>query len=361
MIERVYDALKGILFVQFPQNSLGQALIYDRPIKNFFIGTRSVVPNDISIIIHSNSISEEDYAFGYRKVQYNFDVVLYCMGDDVESVTRYSTEGARIIRNILTQHKRIWIMDLCPICNRLPTNPVHFFSDSTHTNIFGSYGDNSGPYGPAATAYNQFLLNWYETHKSTSAPGNIASVNLISGGSGYSIAPGVSFINGGSGSGGGTAYTLLTGSSVASIVLTGNGSLYTTDPQVIFSGSCTTGAVATTIISTPSPAGIAAASFLSVLSSIQSTGIFPPGIDINMQARFNAILASNVSPIREVYDVQLKTITPTTEAQNQGLLSKSTFSLTMSEILPVYAFGPNYTGSNTNYDPKKAYDLHGRS
>jgi len=359
MTERIYDALRGILYVQFPQNSLNQALIYDRPIKNWFVGTRTIVPNDISILIHGNSVSEEDYSFGYRKLTYNFDIVLYLMGEDPEIVTRYSTEGARIIRNILTQHKRIWVMDLCPICNKLPTNPVHFFSDATHTAIFGSYGDQTGPYGPAGTAYNAFLTNWQETHYSLSNPGNVAIVNVVNGGSGYVSAPSVSFINGGSGSSGASAYALLTGSSVLSITLSSNGTQYTATPQVVFSGSCTTGAVATAIISAPSTAGMGAAAFQTVLSSIKSTGIFPPGVDLNMQARFNSILNSNVNPIRIVYDVQLKSFTPTTEAQASQLLSKSTFSISMSEIVPVYNFGPNYTGSTSSYNPYKAIDLHG--
>ena len=361
MTERIYDAIKGILYVQFPQNSQGQALIYDRVIKNWFVGARGVVPNDLSIIIHGNTVSEEDYSFGYRKLTYNFDITLYCMADDVELVTRYSTEGARIIRNILTQHKRIWVMDVCPICNKLPTNPVHFFSDPIHTSIFGSYGDLTGPYGPAGTAYSNFLTHWQETHYSLTNPGSIATVNISYGGLGYSAPPSVSFINGGSGSSGAAAYTNLTGSTVSSIVITNVGTQYTAIPQIIFSGSCTTGAVATAIISAPSAAGMAAAAFQSVLSSIQSTGTYPPGIDINMQSRFNAILASNVNPIRIVYDVQLKSFTPTTEAQNQQLLSKSTFSISMSEIVPIYAFGPNYSGSTSAYNPYKAYDLHGGS
>jgi len=359
MTERIYDALRGILFVQFPQNSLGQALVYDRPIKNWYLGTRNVVPNDLSIVIHGNTVNEEDYSFGYRKVTYSFDIVFYCMADDVESVTRYSTEGSRIIRNILTQHKRIWVMDVCPICNKLPTNPVHFFSDSTHTAIFGSYGDLTGPYGPAGVAYSNFLTNWQETHYSLTNPGSIATINLISGGLGYATPPSISFLSGGSGSSGASAYTVLTGSTVASINITNVGTQYTANPQIVFSGSCTTGAIATAVISAPSQAGMAAAAFQYVLSNIQSTGTFPAGADINMQTRFNAILASNVNPIRIVYDVQLKSFTPTTEAQAPQLLSKSTFNISMSEIVPVYAFGPNFSGSTSSYNPYKAYDLHG--
>jgi len=80
-------------------------------------------------------------------------------------------------------------------------------------------------------------------------PGGIGSIALTSGGSGYAVAPTVSF-TGGSGSGAAATATLGTGATagqVVSLTLTAAGSGYSSVPTIVFTGANTTAATATAI------------------------------------------------------------------------------------------------------------------
>ena len=53
MVEKIYDTLKGILYNDLPKDAIGNVVIYDRPVRNWFIGDRDVKPANLSIMIYS--------------------------------------------------------------------------------------------------------------------------------------------------------------------------------------------------------------------------------------------------------------------------------------------------------------------
>jgi hypothetical protein len=276
---------------------------------------------------------------------------VYAGGDNQIMTLKIATEASRIIRNILNQHKRMWVMDLCPICNKLPTSPEHFFVDSAHTNIFGVYGTEMGPTGPAGAAYNDFRSTWYRTHPTFTTPGNITQIQVTASGSGYSAAPGVQIVGGGFGASGAHATASLSGNAVSSITITNNGAQYTAIPTVAFSGGGGAGAAAVASLNKPDNAGIASAAFYGVLRDYKN-GIIPSTLSTAQLQNFNNIVRDGVFPIRILFDVQVQSVTPTDEAVDKSLYSLSEISLKCKELLPVERFGPNFSGSI--YNPQEA-------
>lgn len=351
MTERIYDALKAVLYIEFPKNNQGMPVIYDRVVKNWFTGDRQVVPDDVSIIFKASSVSESDDFYGYRKLEYNFSILLQSAGSDQITTLRLATEGARIIRNVLTNHKRIWVMDLCPICGKLPTSPEHYFSDSTHNIIFGTYGLGSGPAGIANDVYNDFITTWLRTHPSGNTPGTVTAIQILTSGSNYVSAPVVTIGTGGNGSSGAVASASITSGSVDSITMIEYGTQYTYAPSVTFIGGGGNSATARAIISAPSPAGIAAAAFNRVYKNY-ANGIIPTSLSVIQKNRFNDLLRDQVLPIREIFDVQINSVTPTNEAIGDAFISTSTIDIKCKELLPITRFGPSISGST--YSPLEA-------
>lgn len=352
MTERIYDAIKAILFLQFPKNSKGVPAIYDRTISNWISGERGVIPDNLSIVISGQQTSESDDFYGYRLIEYSFSVKLYAGGDDADITLRIATEGSRIIRNILNQHKRMWVMDLCPICQKLPTSPEHFFVDDEHTQVFGVYGTESGPTGPAGGIYNSFTSTWLKTHPTSSVPGNLAGFTITNGGGGYASSPTVLISGGGFGASGASAVANVTSGSVYNITVINEGSYYTAIPTVVLSGGGGSGSAATAIIERPSPAGIGVGAFYNILESIRSTSIYPSGLSEVQKNNFYSIIRDGVFPIRLLFDIQITNTTPSDEFVDKALFSTGEISLKMKELLPVEQFGPNFTA--TNYNPQEA-------
>jgi hypothetical protein len=350
MTERIYDALRAILFLEFPKSSRGVPFIYDREIDNWYIGERGVIPDNLTILISGQSVSESDSMYGYRMVDYSFEVKLYASGDDQTLTLRIATEGARIIRNILNNHKRIWVMDLCPICGKLPTSPEHFFVDDEHQGIFGIYGTEFGPTGTAGGIYNDIRSNWYKTHPTLSTPGNVIKINLLTSGSGYSVAPSITITGGGFGATNAEAVADITNDWVSSVTVTNPGTLYTAIPVVTFDTGNPT-ATGRAIISTPTVAGIGAAAFYKILTNFKN-GVTPSSLSPLQISRFNNIIRDGVFPVREIFDVQIASLTPTNEAVDGALASVSTISLKFKELMPIEKFGPNFSGPN--YNPQEA-------
>ena len=60
MVEKIYDTLKGILYNDLPKDAIGNVVIYDRPVRNWFIGDRDVKPANLSIMIYSANLNIKD-------------------------------------------------------------------------------------------------------------------------------------------------------------------------------------------------------------------------------------------------------------------------------------------------------------
>jgi hypothetical protein len=162
MLERVYDTLRGILFYELPKNAKGEAVIFDRPVSGFYIGEAGVKPNAISIVLKGASSPLKDISFGLQEFEHNVTIEISVGADNIETTERVTQEATRIILSILRKHRRIWVVDICPICEKFTLSPAHFTVD--HNDILS-------PYATAVT--NEFNTLWSETH-----PANLSAPTL---------------------------------------------------------------------------------------------------------------------------------------------------------------------------------------
>jgi len=162
MLERVYDTLRGILFYELPKNAKGEAVIFDRPVTGFYIGEAGVKPNAISIVFKGASSPLKDISFGLQEFEHNVAIEVNVGADNIETTERVTQEATRIILSILRKHRRLWVVDICPICEKFTLSPAHFTID--HNNILSSY---------ATTVTNEFNTLWSETH-----PANLSAPTL---------------------------------------------------------------------------------------------------------------------------------------------------------------------------------------
>ena len=160
MLERVYDTIRGILFHELPKNAKGEAVIFDRPISGFYIGDSAVRPNGIAIVLKGASSPLKDISFGLQEYEHNVTIEVNVGADNLETTERVTQEATRILLSILRKHRRIWVVDICPLCEKFTLSPAHFLLD--HNNVLGSY---------ATTVTNEFNTLWSETHPTNlSAP-----------------------------------------------------------------------------------------------------------------------------------------------------------------------------------------------
>ena len=104
---------------------------------------------------------------------------------------------------------------------------------------------------------------------------SVQAVNVVNSGAGYTVAPGVTFSNGGT-SGAGAAATATIGDGVVGLVtITGGGGGYVTNPTVTFSLPKHVGAAATAILDSPIVGG--GVSVTEAIISIGGSSLFFPG------------------------------------------------------------------------------------
>ena len=162
MLERVYDTLRGILFFELPKNAKGEAVIFDRPVSGFYIGEAAVRPNAIAIIFKGASSPLKDISFGLQEFEHNVSIEVNVGADNLETTERVTQEATRVILSILRKHRRIWVVDICPICEKFTLSPSHFVAD--HNDILSSY---------VTSITNEFNNLWNETH-----PANLSAPSL---------------------------------------------------------------------------------------------------------------------------------------------------------------------------------------
>jgi hypothetical protein len=153
MIERIYDTLKALVFHELPKNANGFAVVYDRPILGWYFGDRDIKPSNLSVILNNTSTQIKDIAFGVQEFTYSINISIDAGTDQVENSERLVQEANRLILFALRKHRRMWIMELCPICGKLPLTPIHYTTD--HNNIFSTY---------VSTATNNFNTLWSDSH-----------------------------------------------------------------------------------------------------------------------------------------------------------------------------------------------------
>ena len=160
MVERIYDTLKGILYNDLPKNSKDQVVVYDRPIIGWYFGDRDVKPSSLSLIFYGTSTPLKDVSLGLQEYEHKITIGVDAGADNVELSERLVLEATRLVLSVLRRHRRMWVLEPCPICGKFMLSPRHYAID--HNAIFSSY---------SAAAQTNFDNQWAETHDaSVSAP-----------------------------------------------------------------------------------------------------------------------------------------------------------------------------------------------
>jgi hypothetical protein len=153
MVERIYDTLKGILYNDLPKNAKDQVVVYDRPIIGWYFGDRDVKPSSLSLIFYGTSIPLKDVSLGLQEYEHKITIGVDAGADNVEVSERLVLEATRLVLSVLRRHRRMWVLEPCPICGKFMLSPQHYAID--HTAIFSSY---------SAAAQASFDDQWAETH-----------------------------------------------------------------------------------------------------------------------------------------------------------------------------------------------------
>jgi len=156
MLEQVYETIRGILFTELPKNSGGNAVVYDRVIKQFLLGDQEVIPEQPAVVIKGSTSKPQKYAQNLYKLTHTITVQTWAQNDTKETAERISQEMAREIFEALLPHKRIWVMVKCPICNKKIMSPLHF--TIAHAVLFAPY---------VTTVETSLTNTWLETHPVT--------------------------------------------------------------------------------------------------------------------------------------------------------------------------------------------------
>jgi hypothetical protein len=133
-------------------------VIYDLPIKKWHCGEFALVGTDTpAVIIKGTSTPISDEVFGAQEYQHKLDIEIYVQAASRGTSERFAQEASRIINDILRNHRRMWVIGICPICLKSTLSPKHFTTD--HNDILSTYVT------AAQTSFNNI---WALTHTSSS-------------------------------------------------------------------------------------------------------------------------------------------------------------------------------------------------
>ncbi len=158
MLEKVFDTIQGILYSDMPKNSAGKVVVYDRPVEHWLIGERQTKPGNISICLYGNSSPLKDITFGYQEFEHTIIVDIDAGADNIDLSERIIQEATRLVLHALRKHRRMWVLDVCPICTKFALSPQHYIID--HNDILAPF---------KASAISDFNTLWNQTH-TNSAP-----------------------------------------------------------------------------------------------------------------------------------------------------------------------------------------------
>jgi len=156
MLERVYDTIKGILYNDLPKNGANQAIVYDRPITNWYLGDRDIIPSSMSVVLYGSTVGPKDKAYGLKEYEHRIQIACYAGNDNQETTERVVQEMARLVKEILLPHRRIWVLELCPFDGLFALSPQHY--SIAHNSIILPY---------ITQAQNNFNTAWGLTHTGT--------------------------------------------------------------------------------------------------------------------------------------------------------------------------------------------------
>ena len=160
MLDRIYDTLRGILFYEMPQDHNGKVIIYDRPITAWYVGERDVKNTNLSVTFKGGKTNIKDIALGMQEFTHNISVEIDAGADNIDLSERLVQETTRIMLTVLRKHRRMWVIEICPICQKFTLSPEHFLI--THGNPANAGDDILSSY--AVLVQSDYDTLWAETH-----------------------------------------------------------------------------------------------------------------------------------------------------------------------------------------------------
>jgi len=159
MLEKIYDTYKGILYNELPKDVNGKVVIYDKPIQNWFVGDREIKPGVVSVTFKNGSTVIKDISLGLQENTHTFDIEISVGASNVDNSEKLAQEASRIFLAALKKHRRVWVVDICPICEKFTLSPSHYLI--SHDTIFN-------PVAIGVTTDYETL--WYQTHPASIPP-----------------------------------------------------------------------------------------------------------------------------------------------------------------------------------------------
>lgn len=162
MLERIYDTIRAIIYHEMPKDHNDRALVFDRPITAWYFGDRAINNTNLSVTFKGGSGDLKDVGLGLQELTYNIAVEVDAGADNAEISERLVQETVRIMLAIMRKHRRIWVVDICPICEKFVISPTHFINE--HSSILSPY---------ITSIESDYETLWYESHPSTIAPNEL--------------------------------------------------------------------------------------------------------------------------------------------------------------------------------------------
>jgi hypothetical protein len=336
MVEKIYDTIRAIIYSEFPLNSQGQPAVYDRQIDSWFFGDRKIQPAALGVVLKGTNSGLKDIGYGFREIEYSIGITFFSSNDDQETSERVVQEAARVLHEILKNHRVMWICDLCPFCDQLPLSPIHYIDNGTVTAV----GITSAVLPPNANSY---LVTITPVGVGLTAPayirlspgisGNVTVSEILSGGLGIQSA----------------SYA----DSYANLTLTISGG----NPHVGYSTTYINSYVTNVInqingfwqethtTSSPTYYDWAGVAFQAIqeLSSDWAAGIQTSG---TWTSNMNNIITNKVNLMRLLQSVQVGDIKPSDDGIDQAFLHTAEFTIKAKEIINVSSYGPNNVNVN---------------
>ena len=162
MLERIYDTFRGILYNELPKDFNGKCIVFDRPITAWYYGERDVKNTNLSVTFKGGTGQLKDIALGLQEFTYNIVIDVNAGADNAEISERLVQETVRLLTAVMRKHRRVWVVDICPICQKFTLSPEHFIND--HNDILDTY---------VTAVVADYNAIWDETHPPSIAPATL--------------------------------------------------------------------------------------------------------------------------------------------------------------------------------------------
>jgi hypothetical protein len=162
VLERIYDTLRGIIYNEMPKDYNGKAIVFDRPITAWYYGERDVKNTNLSVTFKGGNGNLKDIALGLQEFTFFIKIDVNAGADNTEISERLVQETTRLMLSIIRKHRRIWVVDICPICQKFTLSPTHFIND--HNDILDGY---------VTAVIADYNALWAETHPAVIAPATL--------------------------------------------------------------------------------------------------------------------------------------------------------------------------------------------